>query len=82
MIAAGTCFTTANNLNISEAVDFAKNLVCRVEVAKHGVERRNRGDSCVDELLGTSGITEKKEKEKEKRRKGSRGGSKMQNGCL
>lgn len=64
MIATGTCFTTANNLNISAAVEFVMNQVCGVRVAKRRAERRNKGDSCVDELLGTSGITEKKVKKR------------------
>lgn len=67
MLATGTSFTIANNLNIS-AVEFVKNQVCGVEVAKHSMEKRNKGDSCVDELLGTSGITEKKMKKREQRR--------------
>lgn len=62
MMGTGTFVTTANILNISAAVEFFKNRVCVMNVDKHGVERRNKGDSCVDELLGTFGITEKKEK--------------------
>lgn len=64
MMGTGTCVTTANNLNISAAVEFVKNRIRVMNVDKHGVERRNKGDSCVDELLGTFGVTEKKRKEK------------------
>lgn len=40
-----------------------------MEVAEHRVERRNKGDSCADEVLGTSGLTEKNQTKKQNKKK-------------
>lgn len=71
MMASRTCFTTANNLNISAAVEFLKNQVCGLKVAEHRVERSNEGDSCADDFLGTSAFPGRKKKKgkREQRRK-------------